>query len=86
MLAFTLALSGCSGGGSPAATGTPSSGKTVTPVATGNTTLDSALNSTSDVRTALVKERKLTKEIEQQLAAAIQGFQAQFQPPAAARV
>src|SRR5438552_2176893 len=39
-----------------------------------------------DLRTALLKERKLTKEIEQQLAAAIQGFQAQFQPPAAARV
>jgi F-type H+-transporting ATPase subunit alpha len=39
-----------------------------------------------DVRTALVKERKLTKEIEQQLAAAIQSFQPQFKPPAGGRV
>jgi F-type H+-transporting ATPase subunit alpha len=33
-----------------------------------------------DVRTALHKERKLTKEIEQHLVAAIQGFQPQFKP------
>jgi F-type H+-transporting ATPase subunit alpha len=40
----------------------------------------------SDVRTALVKGRKLTKEIEQQLVAAIQGFQAQFKPAGSGRV
>jgi F-type H+-transporting ATPase subunit alpha len=40
----------------------------------------------SDVRTALVKGRKLTKEIEQQLVAAIQAFQAQFKPAATGRV
>ena len=39
-----------------------------------------------DVRTALVKERKLTKEIEQQLVAAIQSFQPQFKPPTGGRV
>jgi F-type H+-transporting ATPase subunit alpha len=38
-----------------------------------------------DVRTALQKERKLTKEIEQQLVAAIQAFQAQFKPAAGER-
>jgi F-type H+-transporting ATPase subunit alpha len=35
----------------------------------------------SQVRSALLKERKLTKEIEQQLQEAIQAFQPQFQPP-----
>ncbi|HLJ93615.1 MAG TPA: F0F1 ATP synthase subunit alpha [Gemmataceae bacterium] len=40
----------------------------------------------SDVRTTLLKERKLTKEIEQQLVAAIQGFQAQFKPATGERV
>jgi F-type H+-transporting ATPase subunit alpha len=40
----------------------------------------------SHVRTALLKERKLTKEIEQELISAIQGFQAQFKPAAAGRV
>ena len=40
----------------------------------------------SDVRTALLKGRKLTKEIEQQLVAAIQSFQAQFKPAASGRV
>jgi F-type H+/Na+-transporting ATPase subunit alpha len=39
-----------------------------------------------DVRTALLKERKLTKDIEQQLVAAIQSFQPQFRPPAGGRV
>src|SRR5437773_6318928 len=39
-----------------------------------------------EVRTALLKERKLSKEIEQQLAAAIQAFQPQFKPPAGGRV
>jgi F-type H+-transporting ATPase subunit alpha len=40
----------------------------------------------SDVRTALQKERKLTKEIEEHLVSAIQGFQAQFKPTAGGRV
>jgi F-type H+-transporting ATPase subunit alpha len=34
----------------------------------------------SQIRNAIVKERKLTPEIEKQLAAAIQTFQAQFKP------
>jgi F-type H+-transporting ATPase subunit alpha len=40
----------------------------------------------SHIRTALLKERKLTKDIEQELAAAIQAFQAQFKPAAARQV
>jgi F-type H+-transporting ATPase subunit alpha len=40
----------------------------------------------SAVRTALLKERKLTKEIEQQLTAAIQGFQPQFKPTTGGQV
>jgi F-type H+-transporting ATPase subunit alpha len=36
-----------------------------------------------EVRNALVKERKLSKEIEQQLSAAITNFQAQFRPASA---
>jgi F-type H+-transporting ATPase subunit alpha len=39
-----------------------------------------------DVRTALQKERKLTKEIEQHLVAAIQGFQPQFKPATGGRI
>jgi F-type H+-transporting ATPase subunit alpha len=34
-----------------------------------------------EVRNALIKERKLSKELEQQLADAIKAFQPQFQPP-----
>jgi F-type H+-transporting ATPase subunit alpha len=33
------------------------------------------------VRNALMKEKKLSKELEQQLRQAIEGFQPQFQPP-----
>jgi F-type H+-transporting ATPase subunit alpha len=40
----------------------------------------------SQVRNALIKERKFSKELEQQLAAAIQAFQPQFQPPTDGRV
>jgi F-type H+-transporting ATPase subunit alpha len=39
-----------------------------------------------EVRTALMKERKFTPQIEQQLAAAIQTFQTQFKPPTDGRV
>jgi F-type H+-transporting ATPase subunit alpha len=39
-----------------------------------------------DIRTALLKERKLTKDIEQQLGAAIQSFQPQFRPGTGGRV
>jgi F-type H+/Na+-transporting ATPase subunit alpha len=39
----------------------------------------------SQIRNAIMKERKLTPETEKQLAAAIQTFQAQFKPPAAGR-
>jgi hypothetical protein len=35
----------------------------------------------SQVRNALMKEKKLTKEIEAQLKQAIESFQPQFQPP-----
>jgi len=35
----------------------------------------------AQVRSALLKERKLTADLEKQLAAAIQTFQAQFKPP-----
>ncbi len=38
-----------------------------------------------EVRNAILKERKLTKDIEQQLGAAITNFQAQFKPAGAAR-
>jgi hypothetical protein len=34
-----------------------------------------------EVRTALMKDRKFTPQLEQQLAAAIQTFQTQFKPP-----
>ena len=39
-----------------------------------------------DVRNALMKERKLSPALEQQLTAAIQAFQGQFKPPAARTV
>jgi F-type H+-transporting ATPase subunit alpha len=40
----------------------------------------------ADVRNALIKERKLTPALEQQLRAAIDVFQKQYKPPAAGRV
>ncbi len=40
----------------------------------------------SALRNVLLKERKLTKDIEQQLTAAIQAFQTQYKAPAAGRV
>jgi F-type H+-transporting ATPase subunit alpha len=39
-----------------------------------------------NLRTALQKERKLSKQLEQELTAAIQSFQSLFKPPTAARV
>jgi F-type H+-transporting ATPase subunit alpha len=38
-----------------------------------------------EVRNALIKEKKLSKELEQQLTGAIQAFQPQFQPPSDGR-